>query len=312
MTRIDESVVSTDIDQAEHLLRRVYPAASFRETTAPFIFQQRVQGDHRAALARFAIETWTEIEVDFSGTLGIGTLLAGDYTARSGDDPLDVGQPFLFRPSIGGSRSEGLDLLMVNLKLVDFARFAGAARGIENARLRVTATAPVDAQGAATWSRTVRFVQEVFEDPVGLGNDLLRNAAVEMLFASALSAFQIEVVGVPAVDEARGALPSAVRRALGYIDDHLTEPIAVEDMAAAARVSVRALQDAFRRDFDLSPIEVVRHARLSGARADLLAADFTASSVAQIAHRWGFQHLGRFASEYRAAFGELPRQTLRR
>jgi AraC-like DNA-binding protein len=34
-------------------------------------------------------------------------------------------------------------------------------------------------------------------------------------------------------------------------------------------------------------------------------------TVAEVAAKWGFWHLGRFASTYRATFGELPSQSLR-
>jgi AraC-like DNA-binding protein len=35
------------------------------------------------------------------------------------------------------------------------------------------------------------------------------------------------------------------------------------------------------------------------------------TSVAAVAARWGFTHLGRFAIEYRRRFGSYPSQTLR-
>jgi AraC-like DNA-binding protein len=34
--------------------------------------------------------------------------------------------------------------------------------------------------------------------------------------------------------------------------------------------------------------------------------------VTAVALRWGFGHLGQFAADYRARFGELPSETLRR
>ena len=52
-------------------------------------------------------------------------------------------------------------------------------------------------------------------------------------------------------------------------------------------------------------------ARLACVREDLSRAD-TDESVTQIAMKWGFRHLGRFAVGYRNRFGETPSQTRRR
>ena len=52
-------------------------------------------------------------------------------------------------------------------------------------------------------------------------------------------------------------------------------------------------------------------ARFARVREDLLRAD-TAESVTQIAMKWGFRHLGRFAVGYRNRFGKTPSQTRRR
>ena len=46
-------------------------------------------------------------------------------------------------------------------------------------------------------------------------------------------------------------------------------------------------------------------------RAELRVGSPDNSSVTQIAARWGFGHLGRFAAGYRKSFGEHPSETLR-
>ncbi|MDQ4118039.1 MAG: helix-turn-helix domain-containing protein, partial [Actinomycetota bacterium] len=57
----------------------------------------------------------------------------------------------------------------------------------------------------------------------------------------------------------------------------------------------------------------LRRARMARAHADLRAGDPTrGDTVATIAMRWGFSNPGRFAAEYREAYGTSPSETLRR
>jgi len=45
------------------------------------------------------------------------------------------------------------------------------------------------------------------------------------------------------------------------------------------------------------------------APSDLMLAD-SSITISEIANRWGFRHMGRFAPDFRILFGELPTQTL--
>jgi AraC-like DNA-binding protein len=54
----------------------------------------------------------------------------------------------------------------------------------------------------------------------------------------------------------------------------------------------------------------IRLRRLSLVRSILRRPDPDAVTVSEIARRYGFRDLGRFAAAYRAAFGELPSATL--
>ena len=103
--------------------------------------------------------------------------------------------------------------------------------------------------------------------------------------------------------------PRIVRRAEEFMLAHPDQPLAIEDVAAAAGVGARALQLAFRRFRDMTPMEFLRRARLERAHADLQAAR-PGTTVTEIATRWGFAHFGRFAQSYRACYGQSPSQTL--
>jgi transcriptional regulator GlxA family with amidase domain len=86
----------------------------------------------------------------------------------------------------------------------------------------------------------------------------------------------------------------------------------VIDLAAIAGMSVRSLQEGFRRHVGCAPMTYLQQVRLGRAHDTLRSSDPAHVTVASVAHRWGFAHLGRFASAYRTRFGHSPSETLRR
>lgn len=108
------------------------------------------------------------------------------------------------------------------------------------------------------------------------------------------------------------AVRHTVRTACDFIERNLGADLTVADIAGAAGVSVRTLQHQFSEDLSQTVTGFVRSRRLERARADL--ADSVPGSgvtVTEIASRWQFNHLGRFAVTYRERFGESPSETLR-
>ncbi|MCA7084518.1 helix-turn-helix transcriptional regulator [Cupriavidus sp. DB3] len=107
-----------------------------------------------------------------------------------------------------------------------------------------------------------------------------------------------------------GPSPRHVRRAIEYIHANATAALGLADIANAARVSIRTLQAGFAKFKGFTPMGYVKRVRLEGAHADLRTAG-AEQSIADIARRWGFSHLGQFARDYRMAFGETPSETRR-
>lgn len=105
--------------------------------------------------------------------------------------------------------------------------------------------------------------------------------------------------------------PAMVRRAVDYIQNHAYEALTLPKIAEAVGSSVRALQEGFRTHLDTTPRRYLVQVRLARVRRDLLVGDPETTSVSLAASFWGFTHVGRFASLYRDAFGELPSVTLR-
>ncbi|WP_218780525.1 AraC family transcriptional regulator [Rhodococcus sp. NCIMB 12038] len=111
--------------------------------------------------------------------------------------------------------------------------------------------------------------------------------------------------------EPKPALPGTVRLALDYLDAHAQQPLTVAQVAKNIGVSVRSLQVGFQNSLGTTPMRQLKIIRLQKARKDLLAADPAEVGVTEIAQRWGFLHVGRFAGDYRAAFGVSPSEDLR-
>lgn len=105
---------------------------------------------------------------------------------------------------------------------------------------------------------------------------------------------------------------NVAKLALAYIDQHADQPITMSSLAGHLGVSTRHLQIAFRTELDTTPHEHLRALRLERARQDLALATSHGASVAQIARKWGFSNLGRFAAHYAQVHGETPKATLRR
>ena len=151
----------------------------------------------------------------------------------------------------------------------------------------------------------------VHERPEVMTAPLVTGTASRMLAAATLNAFPNNALIDPTIEDRRDSHPAALRRAIAYIDDHACDDINAADIAAAANVTIRALQYAFRRHRGTTPMGYLRQARLRQAHQELLAADPTAGdTVTEIAARWGFFHPGRFAHIYRSAYGSPPSRTL--
>lgn len=95
----------------------------------------------------------------------------------------------------------------------------------------------------------------------------------------------------------------------GIFKARFAEPISISDVAAELRVDTRTLQRAFKKYRGVSPSFFLSTLRLEAARTRLLMG-IRGDTVSSVAHDCGFVHLGRFASRYRAAYGETPKETL--
>lgn len=103
--------------------------------------------------------------------------------------------------------------------------------------------------------------------------------------------------------------PKSIKRALSYINANLNGNLSPETIARAAHTSVRSLHRAFQQFLGVSPLEYAKEQRLLKIHQILKSQQGAATSIAEIANEFGFDHLGHFSAVYRRRFGELPSQT---
>lgn len=109
--------------------------------------------------------------------------------------------------------------------------------------------------------------------------------------------------------ESGSAATPAVERMVRYIEQNVKEDIGVDELSRISNMSVRSIYNAFSRAFSTTPKTYVKQAKLRQLREDLLRGQ--CRNITEVALDYGFCHLGRFSSDYRKLFGELPSETVR-
>jgi len=100
-----------------------------------------------------------------------------------------------------------------------------------------------------------------------------------------------------------------LRRARDHADQHYTEPVDLDELAAVAHVSKYHFLRLFKSTYGLTPMEYVSQRRIERAQ-DLLRA--TNLTVTEVCFMVGFSSLGSFSSRFRALVGETPSEFQKR
>ena len=196
------------------------------------------------------------------------------------------------------------------------ARLAAAAEesaGIDPASLRFESVTPATPAMGRHWlalldlaSNALLANDSVMTHPV-LAGELTRTVAI-----TALHTFPNTAMTVPYQPGPGWVPPATVRRATDFMQSHAGQPLTLEQIAAAAGVTGRALQYAFRRYYGTTPIGYLRRIRLERADAELRTADPDAGvQVGSVARKWGWASPSQFSQAYQERFGVRPSHTLR-
>jgi AraC-like DNA-binding protein len=160
------------------------------------------------------------------------------------------------------------------------------------------------------WQTVLSLLVDELSHPTDVGLNAHVGRHLEALVLDGLLLSQPHSHSDAAVGDGSARLGPAIRHAVDLIEERPAEPWTTVRLANEVHLSVRALQEGFRRDLATPPMTYLRQVRLRRAREALQAADRDATTVGAVAAGFGILHMGRFAAAYREAFGETPSNTL--
>jgi AraC-like DNA-binding protein len=302
---------TTDVDVAERGLRQVYRNFTFQEPGPfeAFHYSQQLIGDENVNLAITDFGGRMSGKAELDGSFAIVIVEAGRFGLWNVDQGADALRPGLARPGKVSSLLDHTKIVMANFTEAAVKETVRIYHGVDRVDLAYPNLSPIDPAKDRLWHETLNYVRNTVLTKDAITNESIRASALRTLSLVAVDVFGIRTT-MP-TPPGTGAGPATVRRAQAFIDSNADKAITVDDVAAAAHISVRGLHAAFRRHLGISPLEQLRRVRLDAARAELIAANSTRTTVKEIALRWGFAHLGRFSAIYFDNYNEYPSMTLR-
>ncbi|NIY76850.1 AraC family transcriptional regulator [Thalassospira sp. HF15] len=159
---------------------------------------------------------------------------------------------------------------------------------------------------------TVHYVAETLDGPLHeMQNPIVTTQMNDILTAQCLSLLPNSYQDIINGRSIAAVVPYYVKRARDYIHAHADKKLGLADISAAAGCGYRGLQKGFMDAFGTTPMAYLRTVRLKRVRA-ILKSEPYGKTVSEIAQKWGFTHMGRFAQDYYREFGELPSETIRK
>jgi AraC-like DNA-binding protein len=313
MTQVFET---TDPEVASELFRSQYTSMRMQIQGRQPLLRFAFTHVGRARLDRSTFRMALDGNADPLEQVSILRVLSGTVRYTCGDSeeaygPGDTCYPLPTGRAWAGSVHD-LDSELVVLDPALLDETAGTPPDAK-APVRLLSNRPQSKTAVAQLWRTAEFVRiSIADEPETGSPSLVTSSAARLLAAVVLATFPSTARTDPTIEDRHDAHPDTLRRAIAYIETNPGRDIGVADIAAAAFVTVRAVQLAFRRHLDTTPMAYLRRVRLSLAHDELRTTDpGDGHTVTSIAARWGFANASRFAQLYREEFNQLPSRTLR-
>ncbi|MDH6283021.1 AraC-like DNA-binding protein [Prescottella agglutinans] len=259
-------------------------------------------------LARIGWGAEVSVDTEHPGAYAVNIPLSGRIeSASAGRDVISgVGKASVFRPDTPAVITRWTaDCEIVGVKVDRDYLHRETARVLGRPDRRLPDQVDLSTADGQNWMGLLNSIVQQVRGGEGLWQTPV---VAEQLSGAITSAF---VLAVMPDDPSAAPRPRIVKRVLDRIDEDPSLAWTSSDMAEAAGVSVRRLQEGFREYLGMCPRDYLLDVRLSRIHDDLVAGDPSVASVTDVAVRWGITHTGRFAAAYRRKYGCAPSITLR-
>jgi AraC-like DNA-binding protein len=317
-----EALVSANCslaDEAEMRGAEIYfpHRLSVLRTVRPFEMQVRAAriGPLMVGVLRYSDEVRIDTD-DLETSYEVNIPLDGRFLNGSGGDTVvaDSSTAAVFRP-YGKTWFRGFDgggaLAGIKVDRAAFEQQLGALVGRKvTSPLAIASSIDLRSGPGRDWWTVTRALIDLVDRPEGLvTNSLITRPLVQSALTGLLLAVE-HPFRRQLLEPAPPAAPPVVQAAIDLLEELPGEPWTIVELAGRVGASVRTLQAGFRSTIGETPMSYLRDVRLRRAHSDLLLAEPGSTSVAEVAGRWGFAHLGRFAASYRERYGVSPSKTL--
>ncbi|MFC6674282.1 AraC family transcriptional regulator [Marinobacterium aestuariivivens] len=163
----------------------------------------------------------------------------------------------------------------------------------------------------SAWWRTIRHIESELRNPGSLyisGHFIreMEQALIQGILISQPSNYSSAIESTM-----NHSLPEYLAKTRDFIQQNAKENISIRDIERSAGVSRNKLYSDFNKYFGVPPTAYLKRVRLEDVRQDILE-DRGFENISGIALDWGFNHLGRFSSDYKKQFNKMPSETLQR
>ena len=314
------AVRTGDVDEARETMERIYLATELTVLRAG-VLDAHLQALELPALTlgRLSFGAAVRTEVREIADYYINIVLAGravnTWDGGAGAIITRPGFAAVFAPGSAGAIAWSRDCSQLYLKI----RPGTLHRELEmmlDRPVRSSLVFPsllnVSTPTAFTWLALVKVLAQDGVRPDGVFGHRLAVANVQHLLIQGLlltqpHTFADEMVG----RRASSAGGKATKQAIDFMHAQPERAWTTGELAGEVGVSGRTLQQAFADSDQPSPMTYLRELRLHRVLAELSDEAAESTTVAAVARKWGFVHLGRFAQQYRELLGEMPSQTMR-